>query len=1379
MTTLDIILFLLLISGGILIYFLIRNRATTIRLLKKTELQNQQLAELDSKNIGLSEINSYYKDLVETANDLIFRCDVNGYFLYSNTKAFQVWGLNESELIGKKYLEYIREDYRRKAEKFFFRQFVSKELTTYFEYPIVGLNNQEIWLGQNTQLIFEDGKPVGFQAVARDITLLKKTQEQLEESEQRYRNVIDVLQEGIVIQDENASIVTANKSAEIILGLTLDQMQGRTSLDPRWKSIHEDGSFFAGENHPAVVSLRTGQPLSNVIMGVHRSDDDLVWISIDSQPIFKNGNPKPEGVVVSFSDITSRKKAEAELLRSNANIEAWMNNTKDAIWSVDKQYNILACNDHFRELFELFFDTKINKNDNYIAKMPVESRENFIGLFEKALLGETFSIEYPLFKNGSITFFEVTFNPIYEVKKITGIAVHGKNITERKLQQDEIRRTKANLEAWMDNTNDGVWAIDKEFNLILMNKVCIDNCCTLIGHTPHLGDSALQLVQPELYDYWTKLYNRALAGQRFIEEQSIISIDDTLSYYEISFNPIFEGNDVRGVAVLSIDVTMRKQAEQALRQTMLLQQAILDSSAYMIIATTLEGTITTFNPAAEKAIGYSADEMIGIHSPAVFHDINEIIERAATLTQELGYEVSVGFDTFVAKARIGQLYVDEWTYIRKDGSRFPVNLSISSLKNSENEITGYLGIATDITVQKQTLDALEKRDILLEGTSKALRHLITAKNFEEGVFDALSIIGQSSSADRVYFCKSFLSEFELPTMQLMVEWHNPSIEVPEVKYHKFYYDDIGLERWYHVLSSGSVIQGARSDFPENERKILIDSGIHSAIVLPIILKGQLWGFLGAYDFHCERIWNDWERAALQSIAASLAGAIERHEAQENLKNQAHDLEIKNLELTIAREAAEIANHAKSTFLSSMSHELRTPLNAILGFAQILQKDKTLLEQNRNYISMMYRSGNHLLEMINDVLDISKIEAGQMELMFEEFDLHEFFSDIGQMFALRCREKNLDFHVHTTGQDLRFVVADQKRLKQVLINLVGNSVKFTSTGSINISAVETKRILEKEADGAEVIGWVRFSVTDTGRGIPPEQLQTIFQPFKQVSGMYSDGTGLGLAICDKIVRMMGGEITIQSELDVGSTFTFEIPIKICEVAIVAKKIEEKPIVGIKGDKKWRILVVDDISSNCIVARALLEPVGFLCDEANTGKTALDKVKEFKPDIILMDILMPEMCGDEATKILRKMPEYSHLPIIALTASGFDGKRDELMALGFSEYLRKPFLENELFELIKAFIPIEYIRENNAKESVLETDEVSISDLVQLIRELPDRQRKELSEAIEFQEFERIELLLDLLPDGTSYTQLAVTLRKAVLLSNYKVLMAITECMESDS
>jgi two-component system sensor histidine kinase/response regulator len=1253
-TTLEGILLLLLVGGIIHVNLLLRKRSAINRLLQQAEEQNQELAQelpkLYSQNQDLSKSNEYYKDLVEVANDLIFRCDINGYFLYSNTKAFRTWGLDERELLGKKYLDFIREDFRRTAEKFFFRQFITKQETSYFEYPAIGLNNQEIWLGQNTQLIFEDGNPIGFQAVARDITILKNTQAQLAESEERYRNIVDILQEGIVIQNANYEIIAANRSAESILGLTLDQLRGLSPFDPLWRAIRENGSPFEGEEHPGTVSLRTGQPQSNIIMGIYGDHRELVWVSINSQPIFKNENPKPHEAVVSFTDITKRKNTENELLRSNANIEAWMNNTKDAIWSVDEHFTILACNSYFKKLFKLFYGNDINKGDNIIENMPLDTRDFAANLYKRALSGEGFTVEYPVISKEGVVFFELTLNPIYE------------------------------------------------------------------------------------------------------------------------------SNIITGVAVLSKDVTSRKNTEQALKQTMLLQRAILDSSNYMIIATTLDGTITTFNPAAEKAIGYSADELVGSHSPAIFHDLNEIIRRAGILTQELGFEVQPGFDTFIAKAKLGQLYEDEWMYIRKDGSRFPVKLSISALQNTENEITGYLGIATDITEQKQTLAELEKRDMLLEGTARALRHLITATNFEEGVQDVLSIIGTAADADRVYFCRSYLFEHKTPMIQLMVEWQKYFVEANELQYQPISYLDAGVPRWYNILSGGSIIQGTKGNFPDDEQEILAKAGIHSLIVLPVILHGNLWGFFGVNDFHSERVWADWERASFQSIAASLAGAIERHNAQENLKNQAQNLEIKNTELTHARESAEIANRAKSAFLSNMSHELRTPLNAILGFAQILQKDKTLPEQNRNYISMMYRSGNHLLEMINDVLDISKIEAGHMDILSEEFDLHELIADIGEMFALRCKEKNLILNIPSIAPDIRYVVADHKRLKQVLINLTANAIKFTYTGSVSISAVEIKRTAIQTLAGSDEITWVQFAVTDTGRGIPPEQLYSIFEPFKQVSGMYSDGTGLGLAICDRIIRMMNGEIKIQSTIGVGSTFTFEIPMQVRQVPSIIKSSETKPIVGIKSDKQWRILVVDDIPTNCIVARGVLEPLGFVCAEANTGLTAIEQVKVFQPDIVLMDILMPDMNGDEATTILRAMPEYALLPIIALTASGFDSKRDELMALGFSEYMRKPFLENELLAMIEQFIPVEYIRDEKDDNFYTVDDEISSTEIAQRIQELPEKFRKEISEAIEFQDFEQIELLIAQLPKTDLYHQVQSTLQKAILLSNYKLLMAITKNLE---
>jgi PAS domain S-box-containing protein len=373
-------------------------------------------------------------------------------------------------------------------------------------------------------------------------------------------------------------------------------------------------------------------------------------------------------------------------------------------------------------------------------------------------------------------------------------------------------------------------------------------------------------------------------------------------------------------------------------------------------------------------------------------------------------------------------------------------------------------------------------------------------------------------------------------------------------------------------------------------------------------------------------------------------------------------------LVLARTEAENASRMKSEFLANMSHELRTPLNAILGFTQLLSDDRNLTERQKDRIGTISRSGEHLLALINDILDISKIEAGKMELRESAFDLPRFLSDMAEMFELRCKKKGLTLYADGTQDLPRWVEGDIGKLRQVLVNLLGNAVKFTEDGGVGVLAGR---------DGDRV----RFEVRDTGRGIPSGELEGIMQPFVQASTTdHEGGTGLGLAISKRYVAMMGGELKVESELGKGSVFSFSLPLR--EGAAPPAR-EEEPLGSfrIKGGAEARALVVDDQGQNRLVLKEMLEGIGFAVVEASNGAEALLRARENPPAIVFMDIKMPVMDGYAAVAELKRDPLTGSIVVFALTASAFTQDEERIASSGFDGYLAKPFKRSALHRLIR--------------------------------------------------------------------------------------------------
>jgi len=377
----------------------------------------------------------------------------------------------------------------------------------------------------------------------------------------------------------------------------------------------------------------------------------------------------------------------------------------------------------------------------------------------------------------------------------------------------------------------------------------------------------------------------------------------------------------------------------------------------------------------------------------------------------------------------------------------------------------------------------------------------------------------------------------------------------------------------------------------------------------------------------------------------------------------------------ARRAAETANRAKNEFLANMSHELRTPLNGILGYAQILRRDKTLDERQIEGLNVIQQSGEHLLALINDMLDLAKIEAGKVELSFTDIALAQFLRIIAEIIDVRAEQKGLNFICDMAPDLPSGIRADESRLRQVLLNLLANAVKFTDRGQVSLRVRFSPPTL------------LRFEVQDTGIGLSADQLEIIFQRFEQVSGPQrrSGGAGLGLAISRQLVRLMGGDIHVTSQVGVGSTFWFELEVPVIETEMVVPP--ERMVTGYEGPRK-KVLVVDDVAANRAMAVDMLSPLGFEMAEAANGREGLEKAESLRPDLILMDILMPETDGLEATRRLRLLPGLEEVAIIAISANASGQNETKALAAGANAFLPKPIVLSGLLAQVDALLQLEW-------------------------------------------------------------------------------------------
>ncbi len=720
---------------------------------------------------------------------------------------------------------------------------------------------------------------------------------------------------------------------------------------------------------------------------------------------------------------------------------------------------------------------------------------------------------------------------------------------------------------------------------------------------------------------------KASRGIEDIYELTYIRKDGSRFPAVVSVTALRDAQDaIIGYLLIGTDNTARKQAEEALLKAGALQKAIFDSANFSSIATDAKGVIQIFNVGAERMLGYSAAEVMNQRTPADISDPQEVIARAMALSIELDTPITPGFEALVFKASRGIEDIYELTYIRKDGSRFPAVVSVTALRDAQDAIIGYLLIGTDNTARKLIEEEQKKLDQRLRDQQFYTRSLIEAN------IDAIMTTDPAG----------IITDVNKQTEELTNCTRDELIGAP---FKKFFTEPVRAVAAINMVLSGKKITNYELTVRARDAKETVVS-------------------YNATTFY------DRDRV-LQGVFAAARDVTES-------KRLDMVLQEKNIELESSRAVADSANLAKSDFLSSMSHEIRSPLNAILGLAYLLEQANLDMDAH-NMVRKIRASGRILLSLISDILDVSKIEAGQMMIEQAPFRLSDVIDSLSVVLGVAVGEKNIKLIIHPPPQvpGIHTLAGDALRLEQVLINLSINAIKFTSQGQ-----VELRTELVSRSDNEVVL---RFSVRDTGIGISPELQGTVFSAFTQADSTTTrrfGGTGLGLTICRQLVQLMGGQIGLTSILGQGSEFWFTVPLKtisdsnqpadqVASPAILADN--RAPSVAGKSLQNIRVLVVDDGEINCEVARRILLGHGAVVSLASNGQEAIDWLVAHptEVDLVLMDVQMPVMGGIEATRLLRLIPAFAHLPIVALTAGAFKSQQDAAHAVGMTHFISKPF------------------------------------------------------------------------------------------------------------
>ena len=712
---------------------------------------------------------------------------------------------------------------------------------------------------------------------------------------------------------------------------------------------------------------------------------------------------------------------------------------------------------------------------------------------------------------------------------------------------------------------------------------------------------------------------KASRGIEDIYELTYIRKDGSRFPAVVSVTALRDATDtIIGYLLIGTDNTARKLAEEALLKAGALQSAIFNSANFSSIATDASGVIQIFNVGAERMLGYTAAEVMNTITPADISDPLELIGRAKALSMELATPITPGFEALVFKASRGIEDIYELTYIRKDGSRFPAVVSVTALRDAADIIIGYLLIGTDNTARKLVEEEQKKSDQRLRDQQFYTRSLI------ESNIDALM------TTDPYGIITDVNKQMEALT---------------------------GCTRDELI---GAPFKGYFTDPERAEagiRRVLSEKSVTDYELTARALDGKLT----VVSYNATTFYD--RNRTLQGVFAAARDVTEGKRVEMELKH--------------AKAIAESASRSKSDFLASMSHEIRTPMNALIGVADLLAKTVLTAEQEK-YVRIFQRAGDNLLNLINDILDLSKVEASQLELEQTDFSLREHLEIVMEMVTPRAHEKGLRIMCEVATNVPGDLMGDPTRLRQVLVNLLGNAIKFTETGEVTLLVTQDLHAAMPSA--------LRFTVSDTGIGIPQDRLGRVFERFTQADTSTTrrfGGSGLGLTICKRLVELMGGRIWVESKVGKGSVFAFAVPL---EVSVEGHLLQASPV-GANAEAPMlplRILMAEDSPDNCTIISAYLEGTPYQIEIAENGAIAVDMFMVGNYDLVLMDRQMPVMDGLTATRMIRSWELANSrppTPILALTASALKGDREMCLAAGCTAFLTKPIRQTVLLRAIK--------------------------------------------------------------------------------------------------
>ncbi|MGV8123215.1 MAG: PAS domain S-box protein [Candidatus Xenobiia bacterium LiM19] len=1190
-----------------------------------------------------------------------------------------------------------------------------------FFYPAT---DESLWMLISAEPEFREGekKPCRVFTTFTDITGLKETEKELTSQKNYNDSLFAAIPDLIFVLNHSGDIVEFKAGREEELAMPPEAFLNRN----------------ISEVLPGELSERIRDRLGDLSFG--KIGDPIQYeMMVDGKVghyearLSRFGDDK---ILVLVSNISWRVKADRALRDSEEKYRSLIDSSDATIFMIDPEGHYLYMNRIGARPFGLSPDEVVGKSVHDL--FPPANAAQIVDSATRVLDGnEGFVLEEEIEVAGERRWYRTSMQPVRnDSGQPFAVMMYATNITEMKLAELKIRQSEENYRSLFYNSPDG-YLIFREGRFVDCNKVAEEmigyDRLDLVGKTPCLISPEYQPNGKKSEEYVIEVVRDTfLQGHNAFEWMHRRSDGrDILVQVKTS---VMDLNNDKVLVVSWRDITQQRKSEEQIRKL----SRVVEESPVFVVITDTEGTIEYVNASFLKRTGYTHDEVIGL---------NPRILKSGFHSEEFYREL---WETIIS----GKEWSGQICNRAKNGERYWEKAYIIPIIDEKGAISNFVGIKEDITEQRKIIRAIEESEERLnyaqELASMGSWELDIGTGRVSWSRNYYRLVGEDPSRpplsleemkQRIHPDDREIFDVELQDME---QKRSPGklifrLIMPE-----------GDIKWIRAnivpqLESGRLVsvRGISLDITErmeNEAEIRkLNMAIEQSPVVFLIkdldgiityvspafsrltgyssdeIRGKHVSLLRSEktdDAFYDALWRtvraggtwqgEWlsrrkngeeypERITINPILDEMGRIISYLSIKEDLT-----IQKKAQHEQIARQAAEQANRAKSVFLANMSHEIRTPLNAIIGFSQILKRDAALPENQREQVQTILRSGEHLLSLINDVLDLSKIEAGHMRLINADFCLNDLLDSLETMFRLRVRDKGLQLIVERHGSVPGFVNADEGKLRQVLINLLGNAIKFTKKGSVT-ARFQAEEVPDFDAKFClEEAGCLHLKVEieDTGPGISGEDLAHIFESFHQSeAGREAGGTGLGLTISRNLIEMMGGSIAVESRLGEGSIFRFHVPVKQGQTITSQKEAAfSENIVGLKPDTgPFRILAVDDNIDNLNLLQAILEPLGFQVKTAGNGLDGLNAFMEWSPHAVLMDMRMPVMDGYEAIRKIKSTLKGRVTLVIALTASAFEEQKDRVMATGANDYLRKPFQREALLMKLRKVPGLQYVCE----------------------------------------------------------------------------------------